>query len=66
LPSIEHGHRAARRRRPPRIPWSTRSFRRGSALDEADAFFMSKGKLHDAAARIGRILDELEIPYAIA
>lgn len=35
-------------------------------LDDADAFFMGKGKLHDADARIGGILDEMQIPYAIA
>lgn len=35
-------------------------------LDEADAFFMGKGKLHEAAGRISRNFDEMGIPYAIA
>ncbi len=35
-------------------------------LDDADAFFMSGGKLHDTARRIGDIFDEMGIPYAIA
>jgi hypothetical protein len=35
-------------------------------LDEADAFFMGKGRLHDAAVRLGAILDEMGIPYAVA
>jgi hypothetical protein len=35
-------------------------------LDDADAFFMGRGKLHEAAARIGGILDAMGVPYAIA
>lgn len=38
----------------------------GEVTRRADAFFMKVSKVHDAARRITRALDELGIPYAVA
>ena len=35
-------------------------------LSEADEFFMSRSKLHEAARRLAGLLDQMGIPYAIA
>jgi hypothetical protein len=35
-------------------------------LSEADGFFMGRSKLHEAARRLAKLLDEMGIPYAIA
>jgi hypothetical protein len=38
----------------------------GQILDEADAFFMSRSRLHESARELARILDQEGIPYAVA
>jgi hypothetical protein len=38
----------------------------GQVLDEADAYFMSRSRLHEAARELARILDQEGISYAVA
>jgi len=38
----------------------------GQVLDEADAYFMSRSRLHESARELARILDQAGIPYAVA
>lgn len=38
----------------------------GAAIEEASRFFMKQGPVHQALRRIAAIIEELEIPYAVA